>query len=87
MAGGGVGPSMGNLRDPELGSTELGWEECVGGCCLHVMVALPAPAPGVGGVLSPEINVTFAGHIFMLAQGKGGTAFIRAGKHKTPMHH
>lgn len=41
---------MGNSHDPELGSTELGWEEGVGGCCLRVMVALPAPAPGVGGV-------------------------------------
>jgi hypothetical protein len=28
------------------------------------------------GRLSQEINATFAGHIFMLARGKAGVAFI-----------
>lgn len=58
-----------------------------GEAAAHVSVALPAPSVGVGGGLPLERDVTFAGHIVMLAQGKAGTAFIRAGKHKTPMHH
>lgn len=41
----------------------------------------------LGWGLSLERNVTFAGHIFMLAQGKAVTAFIHAGKHKTLKHH
>ena len=37
-----------------------------------------------GWGLSVERTVTFAGHIFMVAQGKAGTTCIWAGKHKAP---
>lgn len=49
------------------------------GVLLPCHCGTPSPSTGCGG-LSLEINVTLAGQLFMLAQGKAGAAFIRAGK-------